>query len=176
MTKIATFTAGSTEDLVAPTSTGVAVDSSYSDPRGNTTCDFDGPQVVDVVSVEAVSDDGPLESVRFYYSSADGTWVAGPFPVARVGRECGDPFHLYFDIGIASDRFNVRAVDLAGNVEAVAHELDGMSCEEGRASEAGGCSAGRGHGLLALLVVLGLGGSRGRHRGRGAITRAAPRS
>ena len=161
---VGSFTTGDAADLAPPTVEVVTVSSHYDDPGEDTTCDWDGAQAYDVLTVEGIVDDNPVEWVRFYYYEMDGTLIGGPFPVATVGRDCSGAYFAWYDIA-TPDRFLLRAVDLAGNLESPGHEIDGMSCEEGAAgeeddtddgedSDSGGCRTGRGDGGLLLLLLL----------------------
>lgn len=127
---VATFTTGDGPDTQPPTSSW-SVSSSYGQEEevegAGCSCDWCGNWVRHDLTLVAVADDQPTALVRYFYGDA----LVGPLPVLSAGHDCGDePYHPGYDIESASDTVTLRAVDLAGNVEAVAHVLIGSSCDE----------------------------------------------
>ncbi len=83
--------------------------------------------------------------IHYEYLSTDGEVLAGPTAATSVGRGCsGDgyvPFHRYMGL---PESYQVRAVDLAGNVEAAPHAVAGQSCAVVDAACAAALDAGIG--------------------------------
>lgn len=173
---IATFVTAAGPDTIAPRSTGFTSETWFVVNQG-TTCKNDDA-VVQRVSIETASDDGPPEWLRFEYLDAMGTVRAGPLPLVTVGRDCGGGVAGSWDyeLGMPAGAFSIRVVDLGGNVEAESHLLYAPTCEEARpqpmvdagASPDGGapvegggdgcgCATNRGGGgwlVLAMLALL----------------------
>jgi hypothetical protein len=173
---VATFTTGTSTDTVAPTATGVTAPAVYVANQG-TSCDKNSDAVRQEVAIAAFDDDRPVAWVRLEYLDAEGNVIFGPLPPIAVGRICGSGVANWdYDRATEAGDFAVRAIDLAGNVEAVAHELYAPTCEEalgGPALDAGGagdddggdggcCSSGGGAAGSLLMAALGLAATRRR--------------
>jgi len=174
---IATFTTGSDEDLVPPQISGVSVTGEFRCNEGSS-CDTSNYELTSV-AITAVEDDGPDAWLRYEYLDEDGSLVYGPGPLIQVVDDCsgGGPDERPDRAFEYSGTFQLRAVDLAGNVSA-AHTLATLACplanEDGCGDDPvpelpeGGCSTHRGAapwlGLVALLL----------RRRRCARTSAAP--
>ncbi|MCA9675397.1 MAG: hypothetical protein KC464_10210, partial [Myxococcales bacterium] len=129
---VATFTTGAGADTTAPVLQGVVVTSTYYDNTGSS-CDTPN-QVTHAFHAAAIVDDEPDAWIRYEYFDDAGHFLVGPFRDLSLGHDCpgggagnDQPFIFYYH---AADTFSVRAVDLAGNVEAVPHALVGQSCED----------------------------------------------
>lgn len=176
---IARFTTGTELDTTPPSVGSVRVE--HTGWCGSPACPDGRRQVVELVFVEDVIDDQPASRIHFEYLAPDGALVAGPTRATVLGRSCGAgsvPFYLLLE---TPPRVELRAVDLAGNVEGVSHPIDGETCQaldcgapdagpgdagdavDGDGSDAGGCGcvgargepgiAAIGLGLLALVVA-----------------------
>ncbi len=191
-TVIATFTTGAGLDTQPPAITAISVGQASS-------CVFEScpegqNEQVEFITITAQDDDQPATWIRYEYLSSAGEVIAGPTSARTTGRGCGGgpgyvPFYIFLGTPPA---FQIRAVDLTGNVEVTAHgvvvvgtcaEIDAAcaaDADPGNGSDAGagadgdaggcGCAAGRdtgGAGVIALCVLLVLGRRRcGRRRGR----------
>jgi uncharacterized protein (TIGR03382 family) len=198
-TVIATFTTGSGPDVTAPTFAGLATLSSRFAPAS-----VDDPcgahsYVDHALHWNAATDDGPAEWIRYNVYNADGAALATSVELNDAGsfQACTGIIptvliHLYATL-TGGPRFQVRAVDLAGNEDPNAIVLDGLGCahfdsdadgqldpgvsldgevDTGGEVDQGGCSAGGSVGApgLAIVALLTFGGLAIRRR-RGA-TRA----
>lgn len=186
-TVIATFTTGAALDTARPSVTGVSVTS-----RGACvadSCPDSESEQLDHISIDQVIDDFPTSWVMYEYLDLDGALVAGPTAWLTTGRGCGDGagyFPTYRYLAVPSDVL-LRAVDLAGNVEASPHPIDGGTCAllecdtsgdtATAGADGGGCALHRGTnpGVLALaLGALLLARRRPRVRSRACAHTATP--
>lgn len=184
-TLIATFTTGADPDTQAPQSQW-SVTSSFGADGPATSCDWWGNYVTHATTVESVTDDRPIDEIRYLYE-APGEPTRGPVPASVLGHVCHqEPYIPGYDLYFPSDSFSVRGIDLAGNVEVVAHQFAQPSCEELEAAQSGdgglgddtaseddaGCCSTGGDPVAALgLLALGL-----RRRRRDSSDRGAPRA
>jgi uncharacterized protein (TIGR03382 family) len=170
LTPIASFTTGDGPDVRAPAVTGVSVQTRYEDPGPDSSCDWDGPSVTHVIAVDEVTDDRPVGWVRFLYYDGHDNLRAGPLPLVTLGRDCGDtpPYYQPYDLLLEEAVFSIRAVDLAGNVEPVAHRLAGEPCAA--FVPRGGCTASGGGATVAPPIVTALALLRRRRRRGAAVS------
>jgi hypothetical protein len=174
---IASFTTGDSADLIAPSATGVTVESWYNDHSGST-CEKHDNSIVYWVTIDALADDRPTSWLRLEYRDPEGNLIGGPLPIVRLGSSCpggGGSGNIDVSLYTSSDDFFVRVVDLAGNAEAESHFLDGLTCAEGAAGGespdggtdggssvdggddgGGGCSTQQPTGVVLVLVMIAL--------------------
>jgi len=169
---IATFTTGTGPDVSPPSLGGVTVTSSFWCNEG-TSCEKSPNEQVYSIHIDARDDDHPASWIRFEYLDEAGVVIAGPTRLLRPGMECSGGAGLpAYNIELEVARtFQIRAVDLAGNVEAAAHTLVGDVCRSCEAPDAGagavpdggatpaedesvGCGCGAGGGPASLWLAL----------------------
>lgn len=125
---IGTFRTGTGADTIPPSIGNITVASSFICNDG-TSCDKSPNEEVYDIAVGTIRDDGPTGWIRYEYLD-DGVVRAGPTRLLRAGQECsnggGDvAYHIEMHV---DGEFEIRAVDIAGNVETAAHTIVGESC------------------------------------------------
>lgn len=132
---VATFTTGDTLDTAAPLIADIDVDTDCGNNLDSECDDTDeGTWTNHHVSVGSRTDDHAAAWLRFLYTDLTTGETAGPYTLVTVGHGASfGGMELYLD----SDRFAVRAVDLAGNVEEAPHVVEGETCPPPAAPDAG---------------------------------------
>ncbi|MCA9675396.1 MAG: hypothetical protein H6709_24740 [Kofleriaceae bacterium] len=127
---VATFTTGAGRDDTPPQLVDVTVSEGFECNRGGS-CPEGYDLATQSITIGAVQDDRPAAWVRFQYADAAGLPIGVPTSLTTTGQVCGDGyFPLQAYVGVPAGDFQVRAVDLAGNVEPVAHVLHASTCDE----------------------------------------------
>jgi MYXO-CTERM domain-containing protein len=183
---IGTFTTGDALDTTPPEIVGLTLEShAYC---VGIFCPEAQNEQTDLIRIVERADDFSTRWIHYEYLDAAGAVLAGPTTALTFGRGCGGgagymPLSEYLWM---PSSFQLRAVDLAGNVETTTHWITGSGCELATAhcspsgedagvdggaateSEASGCGcqSGSPSPATALLVLLLVSGPARRRSGR----------
>jgi hypothetical protein len=155
---VATFTTGAGLDTSPPQIADVSIENFF-ECGGDSSCGPYSSYVSHTLTFGGVQDDSGAAWVRYVYADADGNVLFGPTEDGYAIRHC-EPSDgtSYREV---PRTFTVRAIDLAGNVEEIAHVFETAPCDElddGSPCDTDsgplGCNTGGGGGIGAALAAL----------------------
>lgn len=124
---IATFTTGQTPDTTPPEIGRIDVIPGFECNQGTTCTTPD--LALGLVQIAALYEDRPDAWVRYEYLDEAGDVLAGPTSILSTAYPCGGGSGpLWRQHLVLPETVRIRAVDLAGNVEAASHALYAQSC------------------------------------------------